>query len=227
MPEDGEVGGAPTTEAERPNVHVMVVVHRAFRREFPLAARLVRATPPGDTDRATQVAEHIELGLLGLDKHHTAEDTHLWPKLLERAAPHTELINRMERQHQAVHAHVEQAQKVLPGWQAAPTEENAAELATVLDALTEALVEHLDDEESDILPLVSEHISAAEWDQLGQDIDKTIPKPALMILLGSVLEDADAAEQAIMLGSMPATPRLMWKLLGRRQYARYVRRLRG
>ena len=66
------------------NVHDMVIVHRAFRRELAVIPRLVRAVPAGDTRRAAVVARHARLVLQGLHLHHTGEDELLWPKLLER-----------------------------------------------------------------------------------------------------------------------------------------------
>ena len=80
----------------------MVVVHKVFRRELALIPRLVRAVAPGDTRRAAVVAGHARLVLGGLDMHHTGEDALLWPKLLERDAPDSELIHRMEAQHHRV-----------------------------------------------------------------------------------------------------------------------------
>ena len=45
----------------RPDVHEMVVVHRAFRREAAAAAGYLRTTPEGDTQRAKIVADHLQL----------------------------------------------------------------------------------------------------------------------------------------------------------------------
>ena len=47
------------------DVHDMVVVHRAFRRELAIIPRLVRAVPAGDTRRAAVVADHARLCLQG------------------------------------------------------------------------------------------------------------------------------------------------------------------
>ena len=91
-----------TRTDQRPDVHEMVVVHRAFRRESAAAAGLIRGTAEGDTRRAKVVADHLRLGLAGLHMHHTGEDIVLWPLLLERAAPSTGLVETMQAQHHAV-----------------------------------------------------------------------------------------------------------------------------
>ena len=50
-----------TAQQTEPNTHEMVVIHRIFRREFPLLAGIVPRAPDGDTRRAAPIARHIEL----------------------------------------------------------------------------------------------------------------------------------------------------------------------
>ena len=47
-PHRGATVTATTRTDQRPDVHEMVVVHRAFRREFAATAGLIRSTPEGD-----------------------------------------------------------------------------------------------------------------------------------------------------------------------------------
>ena len=112
---------ATTRTHQRPDVHEMVVVHRAFRREFPAIARFIRATAEGDTSRAKVVADHLRLCMAGLEMHHTGEDIILWPLLLERAAPATGLNVTMQAQHHAVDTHIEAITSVLAACEANPT----------------------------------------------------------------------------------------------------------
>jgi hypothetical protein len=55
----------------------------------------------------------------------------------------------------------------------------------------------------------------------------TTPKGKLLTFLGMVIEDADAAERAVLLGGMPAPARPVWYLIGRPLYARTIRRIRA
>jgi hypothetical protein len=78
-----------TTEAPRLcDTYDMVIVHRAFRREFTLLPDMVMAVRDGDTDRWAATAgpdQRAELaGLLtrlrdGLDEHLTDEEAHILP----------------------------------------------------------------------------------------------------------------------------------------------------
>jgi hypothetical protein len=88
-------------------------------------------------------------------------------------------------------------------------------------------VDHLDEEEANVLPLVREHITAAEWEELGRKAFDKIPRSARGVALGQVLEQATPQDRALFFGKLPVLPRLMWLLAGRRNYARYIRRVRG
>jgi hypothetical protein len=195
-----------TRTDQRPDVREMVVVHRAFRRESAAAAGYVRATPEGDIQRATVGADHLRLCMASLEMHHTGEDVVLWPLLLERAAPSTGLVETMQAQHHAVDEHVEAITPALAAWEANPTKAAGDQLATLLEGLTAALVEHL--EEREIPPLASRHVTGAEWNQMGEHGKDSMSPSQLPIMFRLVLEDADDAECARMLGNLPLPIRL-------------------
>ncbi len=100
--------GVPSVPAR---TEEMAVIHRIFRRGFPMMAELVRQTPTGATARSEPIAAHLDFLLNALHNHHSGEDDKIWPRLLERAAPQAELIARMEQQHEVV---AERAQRVAP-----------------------------------------------------------------------------------------------------------------
>jgi iron-sulfur cluster repair protein YtfE (RIC family) len=208
-----------------PDTHDMVVIHRIFRRGFPELAALVHAVPPGDTARAGAVAPQLEFLLNGLHHHHTAEDTTIWPRLLERApeAAH-EVIARMPSDHDAVDVQVTRIRDLLPGWRANPT---PRELATAIDELDRLLVAHLDVEEREILPLVEVHLTEAEWQQAGEDAFADFTNDEKLVATGQMIDVASPEEAAMFMGRLPTPIRVMWKLLGHRKYRRYIAGVRG
>lgn len=216
-----------TGTRERPDTNDMIVIHRFFRRESALMPGMVLAVPAGDIRRAAMVGSHFRDYERGLHLHHTAEDELLWPLLLARAELERELVVRMQEQHERIAATLAEAGPLLRAWEEAPTAETAKPAAAALGAHHEALRQHLSDEEQYILPLVSEHLTVAEWEQLKRRVEEHTPKSQLMFLLGAVLEDADEHERAEIISSLPGPARFTWQVFGRRRYERQIRRLRA
>jgi len=54
--------------------------------------------------RAAVIADHITLMSLLVTEHHTGEDKHVWPNLIERVPGEIPLVHVMEEQHAGVHA---------------------------------------------------------------------------------------------------------------------------
>src|SRR5690242_7335420 len=127
------------TAGQKPDINEMRVIHRVFRRELTALPGLVRGTPDGDAVRAQVVGRHAQFILTGLHLHHTGEDMNLWPLLLERAAPSSELISTMQAQHERVHEYVERAQEQLDAWRRTPSSAAGEELASTVEQLNQAL----------------------------------------------------------------------------------------
>jgi iron-sulfur cluster repair protein YtfE (RIC family) len=208
------------------DVHDMVVAHRAFRREFRLLPPLVRAVAPGDTARAAVLAGHGRMLLTGLHLHHSSEDLLLWPKLLERCTPDAELVHRMEAQHQRVHDALEMLGPALDRWEAEARPAVTEEVAAGVEALHAALVEHLDEEEREILPLAARHLTQREWDELGEHGVKGMRKQDLPIMFGAVAEETTPEERANLFAVVPWPVRILLRTVFVRQYRRYVSRVR-
>jgi iron-sulfur cluster repair protein YtfE (RIC family) len=220
--------GMTTTQNETfTDVHDMVVVHRAFRREFTLVPRLVREVAPGDTARAAVLAAHTRMLLKGLHLHHTSEDELLWPKLLGRCPPDAALVERMEAQHEVVAAAIDRLGSALARWEAEARPAVSEEVATALEEMAAALGEHLDEEERHILPIAARHLSQAEWDELGEHGMAEMSRAELPLMFAAALEDATPDERRHMTAKLPLPVRVLFRLVFLRRYERYVSRVRG
>ena len=124
-----------TTVSEKPDINEMRVIHRVFRRELGALPELVRGVRDGDVARAGVVGGHAQFVLSALHVHHSGEDEYLWPLLLERAEPSTELIETMQAQHERVHEHVDRSQDLLDTWRRTPSSDLRGELAAELELL--------------------------------------------------------------------------------------------
>jgi hemerythrin-like domain-containing protein len=212
---------------EKPDVNEMRVIHRVFRRELTALPGLVRRVRDGDRERAEIVGQHAQFLLTGLHLHHTGEDMYLWPLLLERAAPSTDLIQTMQAQHERVHEQLERTQALLDTWRPNPTSSSGEELAVAFEQLAAALFEHLDQEEAEILPLAEEHVSVEEWGRLGEHGRDSTPRKDLPLMFGAIVEEADPDERTRMLGLLPPPVRLLVRTVGAWQYRRYISQVRA
>ncbi len=208
------------------DTHEMVVVHRVFRREFRLLPDMVRAVSAGDTRRAWTVAQHAREMVTELHHHHTGEDELLWPKLQERASLESELIDRMERQHERISLVLDEVEGLLPQWAESADPDDRDQLVRALRQVTVGLDEHLAEEEAHVLPVVEQHITADEWHQLGERAIAAMPKSRLLVFLGYILEEATPEETVVFLHKIPVPGRIAYRLVGRRRYQREVARLR-
>lgn len=216
-----------TPGADRPDTHSMVVIHRGMRRESRMLAQLIAAVAPGDTARAAVLADHFRDYRLGLHNHHHGEDEHLWPVLLGRVDLGADVVLRMEAQHERVAETLARAEAALPAWEATAGEAERDALVAALTDHYAVLAEHMDDEETALLPLAAKHLTAREWNAMGDHFFAATPKPKLLFFLGMVLEDAEPAERAHMLGELPGFAKVLWHVVGKPSYVRRMRAIRG
>src|SRR3954471_5991101 len=67
------------------DVHMMYVMHHAFRRDLVLFADAAAATPAADRETWTALAGRWAIFSEILHHHHSGEDVRLWPRLMQVA----------------------------------------------------------------------------------------------------------------------------------------------
>ncbi len=202
------------------DTHNMVLVHRAFRREFRLLPLEIRAVDSSDRARAAVIAAHGSEMLEILHDHHEGEDLLIWPILRSRGPEVADdLAAQMVEQHALVAQDLERASALCERWVEAPSTPVGEQLASVLDQLCVSLCDHLDLEESRVLPIVGNTLTAEEWEQVAARGMAALRKPRLLVFLGHILEDASEAERAAFMAAVPPPARFLYRLIGRRRFA--------
>jgi len=204
----------------------MVLVHKVFRRELGLLPAMMLAVEPDDSARAAVVSAHCRELTTALRHHHAAESELLMPKLQRRAALDPTVERQMVQRHRAHLALVDELDGLLPLWDEAADPELGTLLADIVTELAAEVAGHLDAIEDLLLPLADQHITPAEWLQLGLRSAGWIPLTRMAVLLGALLEDATPQERQNLLGKVPGPARLLFRMVGREQYAREMRVLR-
>lgn len=206
----------------------MTAVHTIFRREFGLAADLVRRVPAGDLDRARTVDAHLELIGRVLHHHHEAEDDYLWPLLLQRVPDELEpIVLLMEEHHQRIGAVLTRIEQLRPYWVVAPTAARTAELAALYEEHHAVLLEHLDAEENELLPIAARSLTQLEWHGLGERAMAGNSRSDMPLIFGMLAYGADPVVLAGMVANAPLLLRLLVPTLGRRAFRKHALRVHG
>jgi len=204
----------------------MVLVHKVFRREFGLLPAMMRAVEPDDSARAAVVSAHCRELTTALRHYHAAESELLMPKFQRRAPLDPTVERHMLQRHRTHLALLDELDGLLPLWDEAADPELGNLLADIVTELAAEVAGHLDAIEDLLLPLADQHITPAEWLQLGLRSAGWIPLTRMAVLLGALLEDATPQERQNLLGKVPGPARLLFRMVGREQYAREMRVLR-
>lgn len=212
---------APTT---RSDPWQMDLIHRLIRRGFSQARDFVLAVPGDGATRRGAVAGYIRFHLDGLHAHHSTEDELIWPALHERASMSSALVDRMEAQHAAVASAIESTRRSLESWEAGG---DADALVRAFDAVAERLAEHLAEEERDVVPLIAQHLTQDEWENVGKLSFSKFRPNQRFTAMGEMEATASPEESTRMSADLPAPVRLIWRVVGRRKYDKFMAALRG
>lgn len=218
------------SERETPLVDVrdMIVVHTAMLRELRLAPGAVTRVPVGDGRRAAAVDRHLGFVCDLLHHHHLGEDELLWPKLRDRVPAATvAVLDAVEAQHAGIDASLERLGTARSGWTASPDIDTRGVLVAELVVLHALLTEHLDFEETSVLPLAAGLLTDTEWHAVGEAAVAAMPKPAMALAFGMFAYEGDPDVLRTMLQSAPAVPRLLLPRIAPRLYARRARQVYG
>jgi hemerythrin-like domain-containing protein len=206
----------------------MPAVHTFFRREFRLAAGVVRGVRAGDVARARAVARHLDYIARCLHDHHTAEDELAWPLLLERVPDElAPMVRLMETQHARVDGLLAEIGRIRPRWAAAADPADRDRIADLLDALYGNLAEHLDAEEERLLPIAARAMTRDEWDAMGRRARRDNRPSEALVTFGMIQHEGDPVVVARMISGAPAPVRWLLPRLARRAFGRYARRIHG
>lgn len=210
-----------------PATREMPIIHRIFRRQFAEVRALVQQAPAADATRIVAIADHLGFLLDGLHMHHTTEDDLIWPKLLDRAGLDAPLVERMEEQHQQIDASVAEVRTATSVWRSDPTPATSSALADRIGDFLVVLEGHLDEEEQVVVPLIDRHLTEAEWQDVGERGFEKFTPAQRWIATGQMVEVATPEEAAMMFGNLPPPVKVLWHLIGKRKYRRYITSVRG
>ncbi len=193
------------------DTRMMTIVHQALRRDLARADAALAAHPlPADRQRRA-IAEHVGWMMDFLRAHHEAEDLGLYPVVRERRPDAAAVLDRMDADHHEIAAAIDATAAAAARYGRSDDDDSgAAELRAEIGRLTAVLLPHLDREEREAMPIASEALTEGEW--LAIEHEHNV-KPKGMKQLGReghwLIDDADPADRAKVVGLVPAVPRFI------------------
>ncbi len=203
---------------------MMYVSHHAFRRDLRDFARAVPATPVHDRAAWRALERRWAVFADVLHEHHSGEDAHLWPALLERAEGEDRAtVEAMEDEHAGIDPLLESCRDGLAAMAAAPSADARAALAVRMVAAREALGRHLEHEETETIALVQRLLTAAEYDEIDARFKEALTLRRLVRLVPWALVEVPTEVREMLFAQEGGTAhRVVW-LLTRRGFDRLQR----
>ncbi|MDQ1008551.1 hemerythrin-like domain-containing protein [Streptomyces sp. V4I23] len=211
---------APPAGATAPgpgnNLTGFTVTHDLIRRVIPeLGRRLAGAAAAGSLDTAAverlTIWWHMFTAIL--EGHHTSEDSHVWPVVLDTEPGLAGVARTLEEQHESLDGHLAGIDDGLRGLAAGQTEREVV-LTGLLARIAEfdALMhDHLALEERTMVPVLREKVPAEAYRAMlaslasGHDPMDFVPTMPLL------LEKAAPEAREFMLGGMPPALRARYE----------------
>jgi hemerythrin-like domain-containing protein len=199
----------------------MYVMHHAFRRDLAAFASSVLATPLGDAATWEALARRWARFATTLHHHHSAEDEHYWPVLLEaveaRGTAHDLVeVHAMSEEHADIDPLVTAIGDGLTALVAHPREEHRNALDIRLAGLREVLDEHLRHEETVVLPLVQRVMPPEQYQAVEKAIGTSSPVREVPFIVGWAMHGLPDDARAAMFALAGAPYKVLHALVRRR-----------
>lgn len=192
------------------DTRMMNIVHQALRRDLDRATTALDAVPPPGDDQRAALAEQLAWMMDFLRAHHESEDESLYPVVRERRPEAAAVLDEMDRDHQHIAARIDAVETAAAAYGRGGEPDARTELLATIRDLRELLLPHLQREEDEAMPLVSDALTEAEW--LAIEHEHNV-KPKGMAQLGReghwLIDDATPEDRAKVVGLVPAVPRFV------------------
>jgi hypothetical protein len=203
----------------------MRILHNAFLFGYEEAPGMVRSAPAGDLARSEFLGQWLADLDATLHTHHESEDVLLWDKLEQRAPACALHVGQMRAHHAQVAALLAEASPLLARWRATADPAVGEQLADAYERMLDLLKVHLRREVVEVVPVAERVVTAQEWTAMAEHSIGVIPKSRLLPQLGMLLANSSPADRRNFYAGMPRSVKVLWRLVGKRQYAKQFRLL--
>ena len=210
---------AAARDGSEPAAHAMMMaVHDALRRDLDRLVDAVGRPKYDDPNVRNGVRAGWELFRSQLHNHHTLEDTQIWPRLRVRLEPAGEdpaVLDYMEAEHEHVGALLAVMGAALddPFRGPATRSADAARLAS-------GLCDHLSHEEREVLPLLTQYLTAADLKETASAQRREQGLRGAALVLPWMMDGAHPSRARVVLDMMPLPARVLFRHIWQPRYVR-------
>jgi hypothetical protein len=131
----------------------------------------------------------------------------------------------MRAHHAQVAELLKEASPLLARWRATADPAVGEQLADAYERMLDALKVHLRREVVEVVPLAERVVTTEEWAAMADHSVGALPKSRLLPQLGMLLANSTPADRQNFYAGMPLSVKVLWRLVGKRQYAKQFRLL--
>ncbi len=197
---------------------MMYVIHDALRRDLEHLTRAVESRDLIDPQRRQPASAGWDLFKYQLHHHHTGEDIALWPRVRPRLAGRPDdlaLLDEMETEHVRIGPLITDIDAAV-----ADPESGADRLPEATAAFRKELVDHLDHEERDAVPVVESVMTRQDWKEFSRTQQKSVGLKGVAEFFPYILSGADPERGAQALAQFPPPLRLLIRRVWHPRYAK-------
>ena len=200
------------------------VVHLAFRL---MTTRLADATEKLEPSALHAViASHWSFYSGVLHHHHHNEDDSIFPALLAVRPDMGALVTSLEDDHQKLLGAMDAVDAAVTGFDGQPDAAHQVPLHAAIVAVRDMFFPHLDVEDEQIIPAITESIPPKEWDAMDKEALKSIPKEYMPTAVGALDEIIQGMPEQDRPPPPPLPIRLMLSVSWRKKWSAWVDPLR-
>ena len=197
-----------TRATDPADTRMMGMVHSALRRDLVRARLVLAESTPLTGERRTALAEHVRWLMDFLHHHHTNEDDGLYPLVLEKNPAAGELLGVMNADHERITPRILELDVAARAYSTGVPGSDATLLAA-LEALEADMCPHLEREEREMMPVVSQSITNDEWRAWEDGFTKVKSMKQLADEGHWLLDNLDAGRRDFVVRLVPAVPRFI------------------
>jgi hemerythrin-like domain-containing protein len=209
--------------ASQADTRVYSAVHTTFRL---MTNRFVDATQKQELSALQpMIGSHWDVYAALLHHHHHTEDESIFPALLAVRPDLQTLLDSLAEDHRQLVVSIDEASAAVSAFAQDPDPAKQKSMHQAIVVVRDAFFPHLDVEDAQIIPAITQSMPPKEWERLDQQALKSIPRQYLATAVGGldeVIRGTPAEERP---PPPPAPIRIMLALSWRKKWAAWVKPL--